>query len=109
MINMRHATRAKCLSVKRASRGAGVLHAPFAARAGGRGAKMMDEEGKTVNVYSIKHVRATTMAMFTRRLNIWTMLLHATAVDNVLVVTAYLDDVVYANLRATVLSSCRAF
>ena len=59
----------------------------------------LDDEGKVVNSYSIKQVRPTTMTGMMRRLNIWVMLVHATAVDNSLVVTAFLDDVVFGPMN----------
>ena len=51
---------------------------------------------KSSNPGALKLVRPSTMAEFTRRLNLWVMILHATGVVNILITSKFLDEVVYA-------------
>jgi hypothetical protein len=55
-------------------------------------------DSTSASALSAKLVRPLSFAAFMRRLNLWVMIAHATGVDNVLIMTAYLDDVVFVEL-----------
>jgi hypothetical protein len=55
-------------------------------------------DSASTSVLTAKLVRPQTFAAFMRRLNMWIMIAHATGIDNVLIMTAYLDDVVFTEL-----------
>ena len=59
----------------------------------------MDEAGSKGMHYHIKMVRPNSYHEFVRRLNFWIMFMHATGIDNCLVATPYVDDVVYVELQ----------
>ena len=55
----------------------------------------VDDAGSKGASYHIKMVRPSSYHEFVRRLNFWVMFMHATGIDNCLVATPYLDDVVF--------------
>ena len=57
-----------------------------------------ESEGESKNKFKAKLTRPTSLTDFTRRLNIWLMILHATGVANVLMTTPFLEQVVYGEL-----------
>ena len=59
-----------------------------------------EPEGEPKNKFKAKLTRPSSLTDFTRRLNIWIMVLHATGVANVLVTTPFLDQVVYGELAS---------
>ena len=62
--------------------------------------KMAEEDGENAKgQYSAKLGRPTSMSEFMSRLNVWVMVCHATGVAPVLATTAFLEEVVYGNLR----------
>lgn len=57
----------------------------------------VDDEQRLAT-FNLKLNRPSSYTEFMRRINLWTMFLHATGVENCLVVTPFLDDVVFAGI-----------